>query len=69
MNRQEYNRKILTRIQEEIEKHPDYRFHQILWMLGISSCENNDSIRLVADKFYEESKITYEGLINESFNV
>ena len=58
-NRQLYNRKIANIILNEIEKHPQLRFIQILWSLHIVDHE---------DRFYEESTDTLariEGQLNE----
>lgn len=49
MNRQEYNLKILDVIRNKVQEYPGMRFHQILWVLGISNGE---------DQFYEESETT-----------
>lgn len=52
MNRQEANRKILRMLSDNVEQHPDWRFHQILWNLSISLTG--------VDQYYEESKDTLE---------
>ena len=49
-NRQEINLKILNQLKQYIEKYPDIRFCQLLYMLNFYN----------EDKFYEESKITLE---------
>lgn len=53
--RLEYNRKILEVIKDQVEAHPDYRFIQLLWALSIVDGQDN---------FYEESKATYDYLID-----
>lgn len=55
INRQEYNKKILSILTEEINKSPELRFIQILWFLNI--VDNTD-------RFYEEPNKTLEK-INE----
>lgn len=47
--RQKYNRELLKIISKEVEKHPELRFIQLLWGLGIINAE---------DRFYEEPDIT-----------
>jgi len=47
--RQKYNRELLKIISKEVEAHPELRFIQLLWDLGIVSAE---------DRFYEESDET-----------
>lgn len=51
MNRQDYNFKIIDIIRAKAQEFPDMRFHQLLWLLGISNGE---------DQFYEESEITLD---------
>ena len=53
-NRQEINLKILNQLKQYIEKYPDIRFCQLLYMLNFYN----------EDKFYEESKITLEKITN-----
>lgn len=48
--RYKYNKKLLDIISRAIEKYTDLRFIQLLWKLNIV---NNE------DRFYEESKETY----------
>lgn len=61
MTRLEYNRKIVERLKEEIEKYPKWRFGQLIQNLGVV-----DS----GDCFYIESRDSYERLIRmaEYFN-
>lgn len=49
--RHEYNIMIMDIIKEYIDKYPNFRFIQLLWLLNIV---NN------MDRFQEESKLTYE---------
>lgn len=56
MTRYEYNKKILDIIKQEIEKNKDLRFIQLLWNLNIVDHE---------DRFYEESKETFDKLNGE----
>ena len=58
-NRQEYNLKIMGKLQDYIMQHPEFRFHQALWAAGIITRDNNMNI---VDKFYEESEETYNTL-------
>lgn len=53
--RQEANRKIVSMISEQVEEHPELRFIQILWNLGIIR-QNVDGE--IIDKFCEEPWIT-----------
>ena len=55
MTRIEANREILKRISEIVERFPDWRFHQILQNMGIEN--------VGADKFYEESVDTLDGIV------
>lgn len=52
LTRLEYNRKILDKLSETVEKFPDMRFHQILVNSGVE--------KIGEDKFYEESEKTWE---------
>ena len=54
MNRQEYNLKILDIIREKAQEYPDIRFHQLLWVFGVTIEE---------DQFYEESEVTFNRLL------
>lgn len=60
-NRQKANREIVKRITEVIEKHPEQRFIQILWGLGVITSDINGEI---LDRFYEEPWITLTRLEN-----
>ena len=59
--RQEANRQIVKRIVDVVEKHPEQRFVQILWGLGIIKSDANGQIR---DTFYEEPWITLQLMEN-----
>ena len=56
-----YNSNIVNKLSEFITKHPEMRFHQILWTLGIIDTDTDGTI---SDRFYEESEITWKKLIN-----
>ena len=53
-NRLLNNRFIVASIAELVEKHPDWRFHQLLQNAGVS--------RPGEDQFYEESSRTLENM-------
>ena len=57
--RQKYNLEILKKLQNFIEKHPEYRFHQALWAAGLITRDKDLNI---IDKFYEESEVTFDKL-------
>ena len=57
--RQKYNVEILKKLQDFIEKHPEYRFHQALWAAGLITRDKDLNI---IDKFYEESEVTFDKL-------
>jgi len=54
-----YNSNIVNLLSEFITKHPEMRFHQILWTLGLVETDSDGSI---LDKFYEEPEITWKKL-------
>jgi hypothetical protein len=64
MSRQEYNRKILTKLCELVEKHPDLRFGQLLVDCDIIRQEPRADDILTIDPFNEESEITWERMKN-----
>ena len=70
MNRQEYNRKILTKLSELVEKHPYLRFGQLLVDCEIIKyehsvlCDGQREDILVIDPFNEESEITWDRVKN-----
>lgn len=63
-----YNKSIIEKLQELVEKHPDLRFGQILMCSGVlnSAVTPNGSV-LVDDPFFEEPKDTWERMINNKF--
>ena len=63
INRQTYNRWILGKLEEIINKYPDLRFGQILVNTGIIQLNYSEIINEVVsakDPFNEEPKITWE---------
>ena len=58
-NRQKSNKKLLTILKEYITKYSNFRFIQLLWLLGIV---NNK------DRFYEESAQTLEIVLKKLNN-
>jgi len=73
MTRQEYNRKILNKLFELVEKYPDLRFGQILVNCDIIRyepsvlCDGQREDILVIDPFNEESEITWERMLLNKF--
>lgn len=69
MNRQEYNRKIISKLDKFIEKFPDWRFGQILVNCGIIETDLKGITEglFAKDPFYEESETTYNK-ISQSYN-
>ena len=57
INRQKYNLAVLSKLQEFLQKHPDFRFIQALWALDIVDRDENNTI---IDRFYEEPNKTLE---------
>ena len=57
INRKQYNLEILNKLQEFLQKNPDFRFIQALWALDIVDRDENNTI---IDRFYEEPNITLE---------
>ncbi len=64
MSRYEYNRKILTKLCELVEKHPELRFGQLLVDCDIIRQEPRADDILTIDPFNEESEITWERMKN-----
>lgn len=56
-NRQEVNKEILKKLEYYVERYPDMRFCQLLYMLNIMDGSN---------KFYEESNTTLVNLMWKS---
>ena len=48
--RDKYNKECLRELTEFLKDHPEMRFIQALWALGIVNSE---------DRFYEESEVTF----------
>ena len=73
MNRQKYNKLILEKLSELVEKHPDLRFGQILVDCEIIQyekevlCDGQRENLLIIDPFYEESEVTWERMLNNKF--
>ena len=59
MKRQECNQEILRILGEVIKMYPDFRFGQILWVLGINGLDDKDRLR---DIFYEEPNVTLRNI-------
>ena len=57
MTRLDANRKIVERIAEAVENNPDWRFHQILQNIRVSTGE---------DQWYEESEKTLSEILPSS---
>ena len=53
-----YNIKILNELKNQILKKPEFRFHQLLWSVGIFEKSNGEII----DKFFETSETTWSKL-------
>lgn len=64
MSRQEYNKKILTKLCELVEKHPELRFGQLLVDCDIIRQEPRADDILTIDPFNEESEITWDRMKN-----
>lgn len=59
LKRHEFNRKILEKLSEIVDKYPDWRFNQILENVGITDGYEYESARPTLN-FYEESVDTYK---------
>lgn len=55
--RYNYNKKILTLLEKEIENNKEIRFMQLMYNIGIVGEEQ--------DRFYEESKSTYNKITSK----
>lgn len=62
MTRLEYNNLILDKLTQYLHKYPDIRFGQALVNLNIVKFNKYGS---VDDPFYEESKVTFERMIEK----
>jgi hypothetical protein len=58
-NRQKANKAIVELLSVAADIFPDYRFHQLLWNVGLI---DRDREGYIADKFYEESIYTLDKL-------
>lgn len=73
MSRLLYNKAIIDKLSELIDKFPEQRFGQLLVNSGIIQHESNvlvDGQRediLTIDPFYEEPKLTWERMCNNKF--
>lgn len=73
MNRQEYNKLILSKLNELVELHPYLRFGQILVDCGIIQyekevlCDGQRENLLTVDPFNEESEITWDRICKVGF--
>lgn len=65
-----YNKAILYKLLELIEKHPDLRFTQLLWNVGIFRWERcghcKDNVKIV-DTYAEESETTWLQMCKNKF--
>ena len=67
MERQKYNRLILEKLSELVDKYPDLRFGQILANAEVITYKNDYDEMVVEDPFNEESKITWERMLHNRF--
>jgi hypothetical protein len=67
MNRQEYNRKIISKLSELVEKYPDLRFGQLLVDCDIIRQEIRADDVLTIDPFNEESEIIWQRMKDNKF--
>ena len=67
MERQKYNRLILEKLSDLVDKYPDLRFGQILANAEIITYKNDYDEMVVEDPFNEESKITWERMLHNRF--
>ena len=64
-NRLLYNRAIVNKLSELVEKHPDLRFCQLLVGVDIIKLkENSDGNTEIIDNFNEESEVTWNKMIS-----
>ena len=65
-----YNKAIINKLSELIDKFPEQRFGQLLVNSDIIQYEPNISVdeqREVIDPFYEESELTWKRMCNNQF--
>ena len=67
MNRQEYNRKIISKLTELVEKYPDLRFGQLLVNADIIIYKNDYDEMAIENPFYEESELTWKRMRDNKF--
>ena len=67
MERQKYNRKIISKLTELVEKYPDLRFGQILVNADIITYKNDYDEMVPRDPYYEEPEVTLERIKNNKF--
>ena len=61
-NRNKFNLEIMHTLNGYLLKHPEIRFIQALWNLGLVTRDENLNIE---DRFYEESEETYKKLLEQ----
>ena len=65
-----YNKAIINKLSELIDKYPEQRFGQLLVNSDIIQYESDISVdeqREVIDPFYEESELTWKRMCNNKF--
>ncbi len=67
MERQKFNRKIISKLTELVEKYPDLRFGQLLVNTDIIIYRNDYDEMVVEDPFYEESELTWKRMKDNKF--
>ncbi len=70
MSRLLYNKAIINKLSELIDKFPEQRFGQLLVNSDIIQYEPDISVdgqREVIDPFYEESELTWKRMCNNKF--
>lgn len=70
MSRLLYNKAIINKLSELIDKFPEQRFGQLLVNSDIIQYETDISVdgqREVIDPFYEESELTWKRMCNNKF--
>ena len=70
MSRLLYNKAIINKLSELIDKYPEQRFGQLLVNSDIIQYESDISVdeqREVIDPFYEESELTWKRMCNNKF--
>lgn len=67
-NRLIYNKEIVHKLEELIDKYPEQRFGQILFNYGFLDTDNMISLstgnQFIPDPFYEESKVTLNRILS-----